>query len=135
MNRGVNLPAVVTAALVNFFLQAAWFTAFKVPWIAGVGKTEAELLKSASAAPYIEAFVCNLLIAYVLAWVVQKTGEQTAGRGIKIGMFMWLGFVGTTMLTELAFEARGLMFFGVVAGSPLFGMIFSGAIVGGWKKK
>jgi hypothetical protein len=39
-------------------------------------------------AAYGVAFVANLIIAYVLGWVVIRTGEQTAVRGITVGALL-----------------------------------------------
>ncbi len=57
------------------------------------------------AVAYVVAFLSNVVIAYVLAWLVFRTGEQTAARGLKLGALLWIGLVATTMGTEFVFEA------------------------------
>lgn len=84
---------------------------------------------------YIVAFICNLVLVYMLAWVLIHTGEQTAARGMKVGALLWLGLVATTTATEYVFEVRSLEIFAINAGHPLVGMLIMGAIVGAWKKK
>jgi hypothetical protein len=131
----INIWAVLVAAVVYWMLGAAWFTILSNPWLASIGKTM-DQLKQEGVNPgvaYGVAFVCNLIIAYVLDWVVITTGEQTAMRGIMLGALLWVGFVGTTIGTAHIFEARSLEGFVLTAGYPLVGMLLMGAIVGGWK--
>jgi hypothetical protein len=55
-------------------------------------------------------------------------------RGIRVGAAVWASFVFTTFATEYAFEVKpGL--FGINAGFWLVGMMLTGAIVGGWRRK
>ena len=131
----INLIAVAVAAIVYWLLGAGWFTVLKQPWLAGVGKTEEQLRQSSSAGmAYVVALVCNLLMAYVIAWVVISTGPQTAMRGMMIAALLWVGLAGAAIATEHAFEARSLQFFFISAGYPLVGGLIMGAIVGAWKK-
>ena len=137
MNTGkINIWAVVVAAAVYWMLGAAWFTIFSKPWLTSIGKTMEQLQKEGvnPGIAYGVAFVCNLVIAYVLGWVMVNTGEQTVARGITMGALLWVGFVGTTIGTAHIFEGRSLEGFVLTAGYPLVGMLLMGAIVGGWKK-
>lgn len=133
----INLVAVVVAAIVHFGLGAAWFTVFAKPWIAGLRMTEAEVRAASqtmSPMPYFVAFLCNLVIAYAIAWVLANIGEQNALRGIAVGSV--LGFVAAAaMVTEFGFELRPGLFKLIAAGYPFVGSMVMGAIVGGWKKK
>ncbi len=126
-NTKINYAAVAIAAVPYWLLGAAWFTILSRQWLAGVGKTVQQLRQQGGspAVPYVIALVCNLIFAYVLAWVIAQTGDQSAARGVKLGALVWLGFVATAMATEYVFEARSLQFFAITAGYPL---------VGAWKK-
>jgi Protein of unknown function (DUF1761) len=137
MNKGgINIWAVLVAAVVYWLLGAAWFTIFSQPWLASIGKTMEQLQHEAvnPGAAYAAALVANLVIAYGLGWVVIKTGEQTVVRGAIIGALLWVGLVGTTIGTAFIFEGRSFGGFTLTAGYPLVGMLLMGAIVGGWKK-
>jgi hypothetical protein len=133
---GINIWAVVVAAVVYWLLGAAWFTILRAPWLASIGKTMDQLTREAvnPGVAYGFAFVCNLIIAYVIGWALIGTGEQTMVRGVVVGAVLWLGFVGTTIGTAFIFEGRSLEGFVLTAGYPLVGMLIMGAIVGGWKK-
>lgn len=136
MNKGgINIWAVVVAAVVYWLLGAAWFTVLSKPWLASIGKTMEQLQAGVnSGVAYSIALVANLIIAFVLGWVVIRTGEQTAVRGITVGALLWVGLVGTTIGTAFVFEGRSLEGFVLTAGYPLVGMLVMGAIVGGWKR-
>jgi hypothetical protein len=132
-----NTPAIAVATLIYFFLGAAWFTLFMKPWLAGIGRTMAEL-KASGAPPwlgYVIALVMTAILAHVLSWIIQATGPQTATRGATIAAALWFGFVFTTWATEYAFEARGIPILAINTGYPLVGMLLMGLVLGGWKAK
>ncbi len=133
---GINIWAVVVAAAVYWLLGAAWFTLLQKPWLDSIGKTMEQLTKDGvnPGIAYGVAFVCNLVIAYVIGWVTVGTGEQTVVRGVTIGALLWVGLVGTTIGTAFIFEGRSFAGFWLTAGYPLVGMLLMGAVVGGWKK-
>src|SRR6201999_2834841 len=81
-----NPAAIAVATLIYFFLGAAWFTMFMNPWLAGIGRTMAEL-KASGAPPwlgYVIALVMTAILAVALSWIIQATGPQTAVRGATI---------------------------------------------------
>lgn len=130
----INLFAVGVAAVVYWLLGAVWFTLLMRPWLAGIGKTQEQLRQAGSPAlAYLVALVSNLLMAYVIAWVVVAMG-QTALGGMKVAALLWLGLVGAAMATEFIFEARSLQSFAIIAGYPLVGGLIMGAILGAWKR-
>lgn len=134
----VNWWAVLVASVVHFLLGAVWFTLLMKPWLAAIGRSEAEMHTLAAQAgimPYVVAFVCNVVLARVLAQIVIATGKPSALYGARIAFYMWGGFVATTFLTEYVFEARHVSAFAINAGYPLIGMLIMGAIVGGWTRK
>lgn len=132
-----NPAAIAVATLLYFFLGAAWFTTFMNSWLAGVGRTMAEL-KASGVPPwlsYVVALVMAAVLATAISWIIQATGPQTAARGAKIAAALWLGFVFTTWATEYAFEARGIPILAINTGYPLVGMLIMGLVIGGWRAK
>lgn len=138
--RKVNWTAVLVAAVVHFFLGAVWFTVFKAPWLANLGMTQEQMMAKAGPGPifypYIVSFLCNVVIARVLAQVIVATSATpTMFHGIRVAFYAWGGFVATTFLTEYVFEMRHWTAWGINAGYPLVGMLLMGAILGAWQKK
>jgi predicted neutral ceramidase superfamily lipid hydrolase len=132
-----NHAAIIVATLVYFFLGAAWFTTFMNPWLAGIGRTMAEL-KNSGVPPwlgYVVALIMTAILAIALSWIIQATGPQTATRGATIAAALWLGFVFSTWATEYAFEARSISILAINTGYPLVGMLLMGLVLGGWKSK
>jgi hypothetical protein len=87
-------------------LQAAWYTVLSRQWLEGIGETIAELQQHRSFLPYMVALASDVVLAYVLGWVIARTGELTAVRGMVCGILRWFGLVDTTLATNYAFEAR-----------------------------
>ena len=132
-----NYWAILVAAVACFLFEAIWYTLFLQRWLDGIGRTM-EWLTASGMNPnlqYATALVSAAVIAMAISCVTQLTGPQTALRGIKVSLLLWLGFVLTTWSTEYIFEVRPLSLLGINAGFRLLGMGLMGAIVGGWKKK
>ena len=135
--RGINHVAVWVAGIVQFMFGAGWYTALGNAWMAAIGKTEAQLSTEhgASPLPYIIALGSALVVAYTIAWLLPKVGEQSAGGGAKVGATLALALVATTLATNYGFEARPLSLWLINAGYMVAGMTWMGAIIGAWKKK
>lgn len=131
-----NIWAIAVAALASFVLAAGWYTVFLQPWLNGISRTLAALKATGVPewVPYAVALVLAALMATGIDCVVQLTGPQSAGRGIKVGFLLWLGFVFTTLAIEYTYEVRPMLF-AINAGYWLLSMLVMGAIVGGWKKR
>jgi Protein of unknown function (DUF1761) len=132
----LNYWAILVAALATFCLEAVWYTAFQKPWLRGIASTREQLMSTGvnPAFPYATALLMAAVLAAAISCILQLTGPQTALRGIRMGAIVWFSFVFTTFATEYAFEVKpGL--FGINAGFWLFGMMLTGAIVGGWGKR
>ena len=133
----INHVAIWVAGIVQFLLGAAWYTLLGRVWMAGIGKTEAQLTTEIghSPLPYVIALGAALIIAYTLAWLLPKVGPQSAGGGAKGGAALALALIGTTLATNYGFEARPVTLWLINAGYAVVGMTLMGAIVGHWKKK
>jgi hypothetical protein len=132
-----NYWAILAAAVACFLFEAVWYTIFMQPWLDGIGHTRKWLMGTGlnPALRYATAMVSAAVIATAISCVTQLTGPQTAVRGIRVAVLLWLGFVLTTWSPEYIFEVRPWSLLGVNCGFWLLGMILMGAIVGGWKKK
>ncbi len=138
--RKVNWTAVIVASIVHFVVAAVWFTLLTNQWLAGIGKTKETMMQQAGGGPvfypYIVAFLCNIVIARVLAQVILATSTNpTAWHGMRVAFYAWGGFVATTFLTEYVFELRSISIYAITAGYPLIGMLIMGGILGAWQKK
>ncbi len=133
----INWGAVGVSAVVYWLLQAAWFTVFSVPWQNGLRMSPEEI--SAYRAhpnfwPYVIAFLCNVILAFVIARVLALGGVYTIIRGLRLGLLVGL-VAAFAMITELVFEMRSQHFMLISAGCPLVGCTVMGIILGVWKPK
>jgi hypothetical protein len=125
------------ATLVYVMLGGTWFTVLLKPWLAGVGRTQEQIMAVgvSPAITYGSAVLTTFVLAVFLSWLIQVTGSQSAVGGLKIAAWAWLGTVFTTWSTEYAFEARSVKILAINTGYCLTGMLLMGAILGAWKKK
>jgi len=132
-----NWAAIAVATLVYFILGGIWFTVLKQPWLTGVGRTIDEIAAAgvSPAITYGSAVLTTLLLAIFLSWVIQATGSQTVGGGLKVAAWTWFGVVFATWSTEYAFEARSLQILAINTGYCLTGMLLMGAILGAWRRR
>lgn len=131
----INYLAVVVAAVAHFAFGAAWYSLLAEPWVAGIGKTMAEMEQGTSALPYILSFVGLLVAAFGLAWLIGRLGAQTLAGGAKLGGLLALVFIAAYMAVNYGFQNRPLTLWLIDAGYAVIGMAIMGAILGVWKRK
>lgn len=135
-----NYAALIVAALVNFVFEAVWFSVFMNQWLAGIGHDRKWLMNSGVGPnfqylQYLLALLCAFVMAMGMSWVMQKTGEQSAVRGLQVALLVWFLFVLTDHVVGDIFALVPLSAFLVNAGYMLVGMCIMGVIVGAWKAK
>ena len=134
---GINHIAAWVAGIAHFMLGAGWYTALGGAWLAGIGKTEAQVMAEQpnAAMPMVIAFAVAVIIAYTLAWLLPRLGAQSAAGGAKIGVMLALTLIATTLAMNYGFEARTFALWLINSGYMVVGMAVMGAIVGGWRRK
>lgn len=133
----LNWPAVLVAAIADWLLGAVWFTVFSKQWQAGLRMSPEELQAYTSHPnfwPYIIAFLCSALLAYVIARLIAGAPSHGLFRGITVGLLVGLA-AAVAMVTEMVFEARLQSFILISAAYPLMGCVLMGVILGVWKHK
>ncbi len=125
--------AFVVAAIVNMILGAIWFArpVFGKRWMAGLGKSEAELqemMKGAGKA-YGVSFLAGLLLAAILATVLAMTGASDVASALIVSFLVWLGFVLTTSLPSVLFEKRPAAVFGITNGYSFISFLLMGVVI------
>jgi hypothetical protein len=80
--------------------------------------------------PFVLAFVALLIMAWVLAGTMAHVGTITIRNGIISALFVWFGFVLTTMAVNNAFGGRTLKLTVIDAGHWLAVLVLMGLIIG-----
>jgi hypothetical protein len=128
----VNYLAVLVAAIVNMFIGSIWYSkmAFADAWLKGIGKRMEDLQGARSG--YVLVFIGSLLMAWVMAHVVQWAGATSFWPGVLVGFYMWLGFALPTMGANMVFEMRPRNLMMINIGYPLVALLFMGGILAAW---
>jgi len=139
---GLNHLVIVLAAAAGWIVGAVWYGALANQWVSALGKNMEQFKQeqaalrgtAASYLPFVLVFIANLLMAWVLAWLLSHfgPGQATVKNGVMIGFFVWLGFVVTTVTANNAFAGRRYKLTAIDAGHWLAVLIVIGAIIG-WR--
>ena len=136
----INYSAVLASAAAYWVLGALWYSPllFARPFIAFKGYSPEQLaaIQSQSHAGEIGlAFLTSLVTAYVLAHFVKFTGAESARTGALAGFWLWLGFVVTTNLSTVIFEARPAGLYLINNGYHLVGILGMGSLLAVWRRE
>lgn len=128
---GINYLAVIVAALASFFVGWPWYMTFGKHWAVALGK-DPDKPPPPHAKPFIVLGVSLLVMAWVLAGLIGHlgAGQVTVWNGVISGLFVWLGFVVTTMATNYTFQGRPYTLTLIDGGHFLLVLIVQGAIIG-----
>jgi len=129
---GMNYLAIVIAAVAGFAFGAAYYMSLSKQWLAAVGKTKEELAGKRSATPFIVSIVALLVMAWVLAGTLGHLGpgQVTLKNGVISALFLWVGFVATTVAVNNAFGGRKPMLSIIDSIHWLGVLVIQGAIIG-----
>ena len=128
----MNWLAVLMAAIAGFAFGAAYYMSLSKPWLAAIGKTKEQIAAEGkgSPIPFIVSIVALAVMAVVLAGTTGRLGPVTLKSGVVTALFMWLGFVVTTMAVNNAFgQRKGSLT--IIDGIHWLGvLVVQGAIIG-----
>jgi len=130
---GVNYLAVIIAALAGFGVGAVWYMVLGGAWMRALDKTEADIKGGAGAAqslPFAIALIADLVMAIMLAGLMGHLGDVTVKGGAISGLFIWVGFVITTMGVNHAFSGAKPMLTLIDGGHWLAVLLIMGAVIG-----
>lgn len=130
---GINYIAVIIATLSGFGLGAVWYMVLGHAWMRALGKTEAEIKEgqgAAKALPFIIALVALFVMALMLAGLMGHLGDVSVRNGVISGLFVWVGFVITTMGVNHAFGGASPKLTLIDGGHWLAVLLVMGAVIG-----
>ncbi len=129
---GINYLAIVVAAVAGFAWGAAYYMTLSRQWLAAVGKTKEEMSGGRSPVPFIISFAALIVMGWVLAGSIGHLGlgQVTMKNGIISGLFIWAGFVVTTVFVNNAYPGRKYMLSVIDSIHWLGVLVIQGAIIG-----
>lgn len=130
----LNYWAILVGAASNMFIGYIWYSkpVFANAWMRLIGKTEQDLKAKSGQAIGI-MFILALLTSYVMAHFVDYTKADSFMDGATTGMWLWIGFVFTEMLSTNLFAQRPFKLSVITAGYQLVGLAVMGGILAAWK--
>jgi hypothetical protein len=135
LSSGFPLLTILAAAVASWLVGAVWYMAFGKAWMTALGKTRADLTGPSgktSLVPFFVSFLAELLMAFVLAWLIARSfpGGLSFENGIIMGFVVWLGFVLTTITVNYQFARAKSLLTLIDSGHWLAVLLVQGAILG-----
>lgn len=105
---GMNYLAILVAAIVAFVIGAIYYGSLSKPWMKAA-RLDPEGPKPAMAPLMITTFILELILAFVTAGVIGHLGfdQVTPMNGVISGLFIWAGFIFTTMSINQRYQGFG----------------------------
>lgn len=127
---GMNPLAIVLAATAAFLFGAVYYALLSKPWMqAGSGR--------AAARPTPGLLATTLIAELVIAWVLAGTlghlgvGQVTLKNGLISALFVWAGFMATTVTVNHRNQGFGWSLVLIDAGHWLGVALIMAAVIGG----
>lgn len=131
----VNYLAVIVAAVVNMGIGSLWYSKvlFGKPWRAMMGITEEKMKARNPMKAMLGATLAGLLMAYVLAHIVEYANSTTVEGGLQAGFWVWLGFIATYGLNSVLFEQKPWKLYAINVGNYFVSLLLMGVIISVWR--
>jgi hypothetical protein len=137
-NIEVNYLAILVAAVVSFVIGMLWYSPilFGNAWMKASGITKKDIEKSKKKGmgkQMITAFISSLVMAYVLAIFVKLSSAASFIHGVKVGFWLWLGFVATIALGSILWEGKPFKYYLINVSYWLVNVAIMAGILAVWR--
>lgn len=128
----VNYWAVIVATLVAYVISTVWYSPglFGNRWmkLSKFKKSDIKVGTSTMVIGFIAYFIMNLVIAYLVSFA----GINTLAFGLFFGLFLWVGFVATTLITQVLYEGKSVELYLINSVHSLIWMAISAGLFAVW---
>lgn len=134
----INYLAMVVAGLAAYAIGALWYSPvlFMNEWMkaAGIDKKKAKPSQEQMMRMYAIGLVGNMIGAFVLARLLvwTRAGDDLVG-ALKIGGWVWLGFIAVWMINSWLYEGKPIKLFVINAGYALVAVLTGSVILTLWQ--
>lgn len=132
----VNWWAVLVAAVASFLVGGIWYGAiFSKTWVAlhGMSAELQQALAKKTAMNFVLFFICDLVMATVVALLVGALNITALAAGVTLGFVLWIGLQATQTLSLNAAAGKPAGLFLMDAGKQLVALLAMGMILGAWR--
>ncbi len=123
-----GVVAIAAASVSGFVFGAAWYGILGKVWMRAANLSEAAT--KPSAATMIIGFVCQTVMVLTMAGVMWHTAATTIRAGMITAVFIWVGFVVTTMIVNHRFQGQKWALTFVDAGHWFGVLMIQGGMLG-----
>lgn len=129
---GVDYVAVLAAAVLAFAFGAVYYGVLSKPWVRATRRAPEDVKMSFS--PLVVTFLCELVMAWVIAGVIGHLGEGqvTFSNGVVSAFFLWLGLMATVTVVNQRYEGFGWDLSIIDSLHWLGVALIMGAVIGWW---
>jgi Protein of unknown function (DUF1761) len=133
---GVNYWAILIAAGASFLFGGVYYGLLSKPWMAALGKSEADIKSGTPMAMLLGiTIVAQLIMAWVLAGLMLHLSKSGVGMTVRNGLltsaFCWLGFVATSLVVNHGYQGVKRMLT-VIDGGHWLGVLLIQGLILGW---
>ena len=129
---GINYLAVVVAMVASYAFGSIYYMALAKPWRTALGKTEEEVKANMTPVPFVLAALAQLVMAFMLAGMMGHLGPEAFNLygGFTTALWVWIGFVLTTLIVNHGFQGAKRMLTVVDGGHWLGVLLIQGVVIG-----
>jgi len=129
--------SILVASVVAFVVGMLWYSPllFGKMWIELMGFSAKDMKKAKKKGmgkTMLLGFVSVLVMAYVFRYLISVLGYSTSWDGAVLGLWIWLGFLATSMLGNVLWEGKPFALYLINATHYLVVLVVMGAILGAW---
>lgn len=130
----INYLAVVVAMLVAMVIGYAWYSPalFGNAWIKEMDFTGPKPDGKKMAKQFSIMGLSQLIMAAVLAAIIQLGDAATFGAGMTMAAWVWLGFFATTMTGSVTWEGKSWKLYVINVAYWLVALLVMGGILAVW---
>jgi hypothetical protein len=129
---GINVLAVVVAALAAFVASAAWYIVFGKE-LAKVSAAFAEGMQKRQPWKMLVVIVQSLILALVLAYFLGLIGNVGWLSALGVGILLWVGLAAMQWVGSILWENVPVKMAAIHAGDWLVKLVLIAVIVGVWR--
>ena len=133
----VNYLAVLVVTVVSFVIGMLWYSPvlFGNAWMKAGGISKKDIEKSKKEGmekKMLTSFVGSLLMGYILSYFVVYATATTFVMGMKVGLWLWLGFVVPVLVGSVLWEGKVVRYYLINISYWLVNIAVMGGILAVW---
>jgi hypothetical protein len=135
LRRTVNYWAVLVAAAATLVTSALWYSVLGSAWLElrGIEPGGAEMTPQAW--ELVGQLVRNLVVAFVLAYLLRRQEGATWRGAIRLGLLVWVGFQAMAVAGSVLHEDYPLGLYAIHVGDAFLTTLTMALILGIWRRE